>query len=205
MSPGSRTGQGERIHYCPLSKNANAELGWGPVIVCTLLIVGLGTCSGRASFRPAADSVPPWVVVDSAARTVTLGLAAEPGGPEGIAPLNGHHHGDLQLVVPLNWTVKWAWVNRDSARSHSLVLMAEREKLPTEGGRPALENAMTRAVTVGLKAGQKDLTTFVADQAGWYWLLCGVPGHAIRGEWIGLKVDRDAAMPGVASKVRSEK
>jgi hypothetical protein len=96
------------------------------------------------------------------------------------------------LVVPLNWTVRWTWTNRDSSQNHSLVVMVEREKLPTEGGRPSLDNAMTRAVLGGLKPGQKDLTSFVADQGGWYWMLCGVPGHAIRGEWIGLKVDRAA-------------
>jgi hypothetical protein len=135
--------------------------------------------------------------MDSAAHVVTLALEAEPGGPDGIATLNGHHHGDMQLVVPLNWTVRWTWINRDSAQSHSLVVMAEREKLPAEGGRPAMDNAMTRAVTAGLKVGQKDVTTFVADQAGWYWFLCGVPTHALRGEWIGLKVDRQATKPGV--------
>jgi len=136
--------------------------------------------------------LPDWVSVDSAGRTVTLSLEAQPGGPAGIATLNGHHHGDAQLVVPLGWTVKWAWMNRDSAATHSLVVMAEREKLPGEGGQPALENAMSRAVTAGLKPGQRDLTTFGADQAGWYWMLCGVPGHALRGEWIGLKVDPSA-------------
>lgn len=136
--------------------------------------------------------LPSWLSVDSAGRAVSLSLEAMPGGPDGIATLNGHHHGDMQLVLPLNWTVKWTWVNHDSAASHSLVVMAEREKLPNEGGRPALENAMSRAVTTGLKVGQRDLTTFVADQAGWYWMLCGVPEHAIRGEWIGLKVDREA-------------
>jgi hypothetical protein len=124
----------------------------------------------------------------------------DPGGPDGIATLNGHHHGDIQLVVPLQWTVRWTWVNRDSSQNHSLVVMAEREKMPLEGGRPALDNAMSRAVTTGLKPGQKDVTTFVADQAGWYWMLCGVPEHAIHGEWIGLKVDRTAAMPGVVQK-----
>jgi hypothetical protein len=144
--------------------------------------------------------LPAWVTLDSAGRTVSLALEATPRGPEGIASLNGYHHGDIQLVVPLGWTVKWTWVNRDSAASHSLVVMAEREKLPTEGGRPALENAMSRAVTTGLKPGQKDITTFSADQAGWYWMLCGVPGHAIRGEWIGLKVDREAKGVGVVEK-----
>ena len=63
-----------------------------------------------------------------------------------------------------------------------------------------MDNAMTRAVTAGLKVGQKDVTTFVADQAGWYWLLCGVPTHALRGEWIGLKVDRQATTPAVVVK-----
>lgn len=143
----------------------------------------------------AAQGLPGWIAVDTAGRTVTLTLEAEAGGPAGIATLNSLHHGGAQLVVPLNWTVKWTWTNRDSVQSHSLVLMAEREKLPQEGGRPALENALSRAVLTGLKPGQRDVTAFVADQAGWYWLLCGVPTHAIQGEWIGLKVDREAAVP----------
>ncbi|MDX2121541.1 MAG: sulfocyanin-like copper-binding protein [Gemmatimonadota bacterium] len=151
----------------------------------------------------AAQGLPDWFAVDTAGRTVSLTLQAEAGGPDGIAALNGLHHGSAQVVVPLNWTVKWAWVNRDSLQSHSLVVMAEREKLPQEGGRPALENALSRAVLVGLKPGQRDLTTFVADQAGWYWLLCGVPSHAIRGEWIGLKVDRDATLPALVLRTPS--
>lgn len=156
--------------------------------------------SGATLGAPRRDPLPGWVAVDSAARTLILTLEAIPGGPEGTVTLNGEHHGSVQVVVPLGWTVKWAWTNRDSLQNHSLVVMAEREKLPTEGGRPALENAMSRAVTAGLRPGQKDLTTFVADQAGWYWMLCGVPGHAIRGEWIGLKVDREAAMPAVVRR-----
>lgn len=141
------------------------------------------------------SSLPSWIAVDSAARTVALQLEAT-----GDSTLNGLHHGTAQLVVPVGWTVKWEWVNRDSTARHSLVVMAEREKIPAEGGRPAIDNAMSRAVTSGLPPGQRDLTTFVADQAGWYWMLCGVPGHAIRGEWIGLKVDRDAA--GVSLRLR---
>ena len=162
-----------------------------PLIPLGVILAALIPCGLRAQ-------IPTWVTVDSAGRTVTLSLEAQPGGPDGIATLNGHHHGDVQLVVPLDWTVRWTWVNRDSSASHSLVVMAEREKLPGKGGQPALENAMSRAVTTGLKPGQKDVTTFIVDQAGWYWLLCGVPEHAIRGEWIGLKVDRQAT--GVAVK-----
>lgn len=149
---------------------------------------------------PVSAQLPEWVSVDSAGRRVMLALDVVPGGPDGIATLNGLHHGSAQLVVPLGWTVKWIWTNRDSSQSHSLVVMSEREKLPTEGGRPSLENALSRAVLTGLKPGQRDLTTFVAEPAGWYWVLCGVPNHAILGEWFGLKVDRQATGVGVVVK-----
>jgi hypothetical protein len=164
----------------------------------TVLAVACGLLPGRLAAQ--APSLPAWVQADSAGRTVVLALVARGGGPEGIATLNGYHHGDHRIVVPVGWTVRWTWANEDSAASHSLVVMAEREKLPAQGGAPAFENALTRAVLQGLKPGQHDRTTFGADQAGWYWMLCGVPGHAIRGEWIGLRVDREATVPRVTGE-----
>ncbi len=142
----------------------------------------------------------PWVVADSAAHTVTVALEVTAPAGSASALLNGFREGGVQVVVPLRWTVAWDWRSSDSAGKHSLVVMAEREKLPTEGGRPAFTNGMTRAVTVGLAADQTDHTTFEADQTGWYWLLCGVPGHALAGEWIGLKVDADARTAGIVKK-----
>lgn len=135
---------------------------------------------------------PDWMTVDSARRTVGLVLhvVAAPGSPSAL--INGHRSGQLRIVVPLNWTVKWEWHSADSTAPHSLVVMAQREKVPLEGGRPAFANAMTRMVTAGLPAGQTDQTTFEADQTGWYWLLCGVPSHALNGEWLELKVDVEA-------------
>jgi len=132
------------------------------------------------------------MLVDGAARTVNLTLAVTPALDSGAALINGYRNGEIQIVVPLNWTVNWDWHNADSTAPHSLVVMAEREKLPTEGGQPAFTNAMTRMVTAGLGPGEVDRTTFIADQAGWYWMLCGVPGHALAGEWIGLRVSPDA-------------
>lgn len=140
---------------------------------------------------------PEWLVADSAARTVTLNLVvtAPAGAPSAL--INGYREGGVQVLVPLNWTVRWHWQSSDSTAPHSLVLMQEREKLPLQGDRPALQNAMTRMATAGLTAGQTDVTSFTADQTGWYWLLCGVPGHAIKGEWIGLRVDADAGTASV--------
>lgn len=149
--------------------------------------------AGRPAPAARPDSMASWITFDSAAKTVHLTLETAPSaaGPA----INGHRAGDVRIVVPLGWTVRWSWTNGDSAAAHSLVLMQEREKLPEQGGRPALTNAMTRMVTAGMRPGQTDETTFEADQTGWYWLLCGVPAHALEGEWIGLKVDPDAKAP----------
>lgn len=157
------------------------------------------------AMRPAgaAAQVPDtasWVVSDSAARTVTLLLHVTPPGGAASALIAGQRAGSVQVVVPLNWTVRWEWTNLDSASVHSLVVMSEREKLPAEGGRPAFDNARSRSVAGGLAAGQIDRTTFTADQAGWYWLLCGVPSHALAGEYIGLRVDPEAQAAGVKYK-----
>ena len=152
-----------------------------------------------APAQSAPPVAPPWLVADSAGRAVTLTLQTTRGA-EGSALINGRRNGGVQVVVPLGWTVRWDWHSADSTAPHSLVLMAEREKLPAEGGQPAFDNAMTRMVTAGLPAGQEDRTTFSADQAGWYWLLCGVPGHALAGEFIGLRVDPEAKTASVKAR-----
>jgi hypothetical protein len=155
---------------------------------------------GQAARSDSGSEAPVWLVADTAGRTVTIALQVTPGSGGGPALINGHHNGSLQVVVPLGWTVQWDWRSADSTSPHSLVVMAEREKLPLEGGREAFTNAMTRAVSAGLPAGQVDRTTFTADEAGWYWLLCGVPGHAIAGEYLGLRVDPEAKTASVKEK-----
>jgi hypothetical protein len=133
-----------------------------------------------------------WLVVDSASRTATISLEVTrpPRAPSAL--LNGHRAGEARVIVPLGWTFKWNWRNSDSTSPHSLVVMTQREKIPLEGGRSAFMNAMTRMLTGGLSQGETDQTTFVADEAGWFWILCGVPEHAVNGEWLELRVDPQA-------------
>ena len=158
---------------------------------------GQGT---KTSVTPDSTS---WLVVDSAGRTVTLDLevTAPAGAPSAL--INGYRAGEARIVVPLGWTIKWDWRSADSTAPHSLVVMVQREKIPLEGGRPSFSNAMTRMVIEGLRPGQSDQTTFVADEAGWYWMLCGVPGHAIKGEWLELRVDAEARQPGIVVKKKA--
>jgi hypothetical protein len=146
---------------------------------------------------------PSWLVVDTANRTVMLNLEVTSPAGAASALMNGYRAGEARIVVPLGWTVKWDWRSTDSTAPHSLVVMVQREKIPLEGGRPSFSNAMTRMVTEGLRPGQSDQTTFVVDEAGWYWILCGVPGHAIKGEWLELRVDPEARQPSVVVKKKA--
>jgi hypothetical protein len=172
-------------------------------------------CAGRQqgpSAEPAPVSTPPpaaaapvpssldWLAIDSANKTVTLTLEITARPNARSALINGYRNGEATIVVPVAWTVRWSWHNADTASSHSLAVMVQREKLPLEGGRPAFSNAVTRMVTEGLPPGQTDQSTFIADEAGWYWLMCGVPGHALAGEWIELRVDPEAKDPSVKVK-----
>ena len=179
---------------------------WMPA---TSALVAAVACAGRhqaLSAEPSPVSTPDpaaatpaprpssldWLAIDSANRTVTLTLEITAQANARSVLINGYRNGEARIVVPVGWTVKWSWHNADPASPHSLVVMVQREKLPLEGGRPAFSNAMTRMVTEGLPPGQADQSTFVADEAGWYWLMCGVPGHALAGEWIELRVDPEA-------------
>jgi hypothetical protein len=192
---------------------------WMPA---TAALAATLACAGRQqspSAEPAPVSTPApaaaapaprptslaWLAIDSANKTValTLEITAQPNA--GSALINGYRNSQARIVVPVGWTVKWSWHNADTASPHSLVVMVQREKLPLEGGRPAFSNAMTRMVTEGLPPGQTDQSTFVADEAGWYWLMCGVPGHALAGEWIELRVDpRRRASEREGERVNSE-
>lgn len=144
--------------------------------------------------------LPAWIHPDPAAKSVLLDLTVTHPAGAPSAHLSGEHDGSIQVIVPRGWTVRWHWVNQDSSAAHSLVVVAEREKLPQEGGQAVFTNAMTRSLLPGLPVGRTDDTTFEADQGGWFWVICGVPGHAIAGEWIGLRVDPAATGVGVKRK-----
>ena len=152
------------------------------------------------SASAAADTS--WIKSDSAARTVTLSLVVTQPAGSPSALINGYRSGQARIEVPVRWTVKWNWRNDDPGAAHSLVVMTQREKVPLEGGRASFSNAMSRSVTEGLATGQSDQTTFEAEEAGWYWLMCGVPNHALNGEWLELRVSPDAHNGSVHLKAR---
>lgn len=153
-----------------------------------------------ASAAPSSSRAANWLVVDSANRTATISLEVTRAAGAPSAVLNGYRAGEARVIVPRGWTIKWNWRNSDASSVHSVVVMTQREKIPLEGGRAAFMNAMTRMLTGGLPAGQTDQTTFEADEAGWFWIMCGVAEHAVKGEWLELRVDPEATTARVENR-----
>ena len=102
----------------------------------------LALYSAAPAARAQAAAVPTdgtsWIASDTVTHTVMLRLVVTrpPGGPSAL--IDGYRSGIAQVIVPLNWTVKWDWKSLDSTSTHSIVVMGEREKLPLEGGRRVL-------------------------------------------------------------------
>ena len=67
--------------------------------------------------------------------------------------------------------------------------------MPNSGGDPAIPRAYTNKVVEGLPQGATDVIRFTAPDSGNFRIICGVPGHALGGMWIWLKIDPAAKAP----------
>ena len=107
---------------------------------CLLILPALAAVTDRC---PAQSTAPatlpaPWLAVDSAGRTATITLEVTAPrrralGAASTATGKAASRSSSRSGGPSPGTGDSA----DSAGKHSLVVMAEREKLPTEGGGPA--------------------------------------------------------------------
>jgi hypothetical protein len=134
----------------------------------------------------AADSQ--WVTWDAASKTVTFRLVAGP------FDWNGYSNGGATLTVPSGSANVWNFDQNDGT-PHSAEISSGTGPVPNSGGDPAIPRAYTNKVVEGLPQGAKDVLRFTAPDSGTFRIICGVPGHALSGMWIWLKVDPAAKSP----------
>ena len=164
------------------------------VLSAVLLTIPLGLASAVAL----AASAPGWMKIDAAHRTVQLDIGmGEPGTSAGFN-FNGYAHGNMTVTVPVGWTVKVEADDVDQYMPHSLEIVDAQSKPPMQALKSAFPNAETPDVTTGIKPRHKASFTFKADKAGRYWMMCGVPGHAVGGMWDKLVVSESATTPSVS-------
>lgn len=129
---------------------------------------------------------------------VDLKLWAGYGGANSAWNFDGYYDGNATVVVPLGWRVEATYQTLDANVPHSAAVVETREEIPNSGSdvRLAFPGASTPSFTSGLSSTHDPVTfRFRADEAGRYWIFCGVPGHARGGMWIWLEVSETAGAP----------
>jgi plastocyanin len=125
---------------------------------------------------------------DPATKTVTFSLVAGP------FEFNHFTSGGGTLTVPAGSTNVWNFSQNDGT-PHSAEVASGSGPLPNSGGDPAIPRAYTNKVVEGMAQGETDVIRFTAPDTGSYRIICGVPGHALSGMWIWLKIDPAAKAP----------
>ena len=142
---------------------------------------------------PRIDST--WLVTDVPTQTVQFQLIAGFSGLNGALNFNGFGDGGLTFTVPAGWHVVIHFINHDGMLPHSAVVIPD-GPVPTIGATPSVfSQAVTLRLQEGLTSTERDDMKFVADKAGSYLIVCGVPGHAAAGMWIRFKVEAGADRP----------
>jgi sulfocyanin len=153
--------------------------------------------AAQSGSPPRIDST--WLVTDVPTRTVQFQLIAAFSGLNGALNFNGFGDGGLTFTVPAGWHVVIHFINHDGMLAHSGIVIAD-STVPAQGATaPAFGQAVTLKVQEGLTATERDDMKFVADKAGSYLIICGVPGHAAAGMWIRFKVVDAAERPSLTA------
>ncbi len=154
-----------------------------------------GDSSGRADVSTGPVRVNEFLAYDSRSKTVSLQLIAGYNGLNGSLNYNGATNGTHGIIVPVGWRIHVAVTNRDSDLQHSAIVVRELLPPPVEPNEPAFAGAALSQLSEGLHEGETSSLDFVADRAGHYMIVCGVPGHAQAGMWLKLSVAADIPIP----------
>lgn len=124
---------------------------------------------------------------------VTLDLIAGQGSANGGLNFNGGAKGNRTFTVPLGSKVTVKFQNMGTV-PHSFVIR-KGGAVPTDAD--ATDAAFPAAyapskVEAGITSGMTQQVTFTANKAGSYYFVCGVPGHAMAGQYINLVVSKTA-------------
>jgi sulfocyanin len=115
---------------------------------------------------------------------------------------NGAAHGQMVVTVPLGDKVIGTF--KDNVTTpHNVVIIPYTTLLPGSSLPPAFRGAASPTPQFRPGAGAPSRSnkpqtfTFVANKAGTYMIICGVPGHALAGMWDTFVVSRTARVASV--------
>ena len=149
-----------------------------------LILTALGLTSLFATNASAAS----YVSSNAATKTATLTVDASQGTAGGGLNFNGAVKGAKSFTVPAGWNVVLNFKNLGTLAHSAAVVKGSTPPLNVTAKDLAVPGAETKMVMQGLAMNAADSAKFKATTAGTYLIVCGVPGHALGGQYLGLKV-----------------
>lgn len=155
--------------------------------------------AGSTAAAPAPQgpmSMPAWMKVDKAKKTVSLDIHAGKTPDNNHWNFNGYYKGNATITVPQGYKVTIKFTNDDPSLAHSIGVDSAYTTFPATftNPQPIFSGAISSDPTDPTKATQptkSGTVTFTADKAGSYTLNCFIPGHAMSGMWIHFDVSSD--------------
>lgn len=148
-----------------------------------------------AALAPAAFAQT-YVTNQAAQKTAILTVVAGSDSANGGLNLNGGVRGNKTFVVPLGWKVELRFRNNGVAPHSVIVLGGGSVPASITPALAAFPGSAGKNLAQGFgKTGgsaPQDTLRFTASKAGKYTVACGVPGHALSGQYIGLEVSGSA-------------
>jgi uncharacterized cupredoxin-like copper-binding protein len=157
-----------------------------------------GSSSGTTKGAGGAQAKP-LAQLDKAAKTVDLNITTD----QDMA-FNGYSKGTLKIAVPTGWTVKVTFSDSSSIQ-HSVGFTDWNHRQATTFP-AAFPHSLMPHFTTGITSNDQPVTfSFVADKAGKYAMVCGIPGHAAAGMWDEFDVSGNLRTPTVTTDKGTQK
>ncbi len=192
---------GTYMIVCGISGHALAGM-WDTLIVSSSAKTASVAFNGSDLATTGAPAAPPsktptWVTTKG--NVVDLTLVADWNNANAGFNFDGGAYGRMTVTVPLGSKVVATFKN-DSTTPHDVLVIPNMRALPSHSVTPAFAGARSsfsgfRPGAGGSSSGRPPAGnrpprtsgpttfTFVANKAGTYMLICGVPGHALAGMW----------------------
>lgn len=135
-------------------------------------------------------------LLHAATHTAEITITADKTASGGFA-FNGYQRGGMTITVPAGWQVLVHFANADTTNHSLAVLASGAHTQVAPPSSPAFAGATTPNFAAGIAKGPQQTFSFEASKPGTYELICGVPGHAISGQWDALVVSATAQAPSV--------
>ena len=133
-----------------------------------------------------------YVTSDAKTKTATLIVNASQGAAGGGLNFNGVQRGAKSFTVPVGYSVVVKFKNLGMMGHSAIVTKGKTPPNAITAAVAAFPNAYTPKLAEGLAMNATAEFKFAAKAAGDYNIVCGVPGHNLGGQWLGLVVSSSA-------------